>query len=242
MKYLIALNYIALPVFLFFCCPALKLEAQSAAHLLQKIEQRYQALENASMQVEVYTYSAGKSAELAYTGELKKLGESYYTKIWDREVMVKDGGLLVVDHHSNEIAIGRTKPGEASPFQLPTVLLDSLFARGGIISEVQLKSGQKMFSVTDPSALIRQTDFYINADNLLTRLVYHYQKKDGLQSMFDKVELRYLNIKLAPPDDAYFDLARYYQTSSDGSLLPSNNYDGYLVKSIPYQELSNFQF
>ncbi len=220
-----------------------RLFAQSPKADFDRIVQKYSNLENLSLKMEAYAYrdQDTNDRELSFSGTFKKRGEDFYTNAWDREMIVRGQHMVVVDHDEQKIAIGRARSQQTAQLAMPQFSIDSLEAHGGKVTYSGKEGDLRKYEISLPDALVFSTDLYISDDDIIKRIVYHYQELEDAKPAYAKLDVYYKNVSFATPAASYFDDHKFYDKNNDGELIPAPRYRDYAVKQVDYSSYSQYQ-
>ncbi len=228
----------------FFASQFSLLSAQSPHQAFEKVFNKYAKLENLSLEMEARSFEREEMTEgkLVFSGTFKKKGESYYTKAWGREMIVNNNKLLVVNHDDEKIAIGRSSATAPQTLNFPSFAIDSLVASGASFDYLGFHDNLHHYSVKTPEDMIFETEVFINTNDIITKMVYHYQDKAEAQPAFEKMVINYRNISFSAPPSNFFDQTKFLLRSKDGELVAAPRYKKYLVREVNYNTFSDAQF
>ncbi|MEO1411893.1 MAG: hypothetical protein AAFW73_18535 [Bacteroidota bacterium] len=218
--------------------------AQSPREVFESAFDKYGDLEHLSLDMEAFSFVERDSPQgtLVFQGSFKKRGKAFYSKAWEREMIVNDNRMLVVNHDEQNIVLGRARGLEKEALGFPRFTIDSLVARGGKFEYLGLENGEQRYRLKAPDAMIYETDVFINADGLVTRMVYHYQELAEAQPAMAKLEIYYRNISFQPPLAIFFDESKFLLHSKTGTLVAAPRYRAYTVREVDYATFSESSF
>ena len=211
--------------FILFLAPALcTAQVKTSGELLKETTQAYLDAKDLSMDVDVYTYvSATQPGELLGQGQIRKSGDSYYSKFLTDELIVNKNCTVVLDHNDKTITWydheKNKKQKNKSP-ELPN--LDSISGGDSIVYK-GIVNGQRHFLFYSRSLFssIRLTEVLINdQSHFVERIVYFYRdnSNDEAYDMY-KVVIDYVNISTARPSASCFSEGKYISYSKGKPVL-----------------------
>ncbi len=238
---LLNLTYIVLCICFFTSTTAM---AQSPQEIFESAFNKYGELKNLSLEMEAFSFEKEDSPKgvLVFQGTFKKKGDAFYSKAWEREMIVTDSRMLVVNHDDQKIVLGRSKGPTNEAMGFPSFAIDSLLAQGGSFEYLGMENGERHYQIKSPDAMIAITDVYINSDGMISRMVYHYQELSETQPAFAKMEIYYRNISFQTPLPIFFDESKFLLRSKAGTLVAAPRYKAYDVQEMNYDSFSASQF
>ena len=219
-------------------------QAQDNRAVLERALQRYTEMENLSFEMYATAFSEEEAREgaVVFRGVFKKRGESFYTSAWNREMIVNEREMLVVNHEQQKMARGRSQPEVMGDLTYPTSTIDSILISGAQLESLGQKNGERHYRLNASGGVVAQIEFYLGAHDLITRMVYHYRDTPLAHPAYARLELQYRNISFAKPDAAFFDEAKFVSPSAGGELRPSAPYRDYELRELTYDTFSSAPF
>jgi hypothetical protein len=199
----------------------------------QQIIRDFQKIKVLNMDIEAIGYETkGGKGKTVMKGTMKLNGNKYYSKSDEMEMLVLGTEMIAVDHEAKEVSIARSKSISDLKAEQVIFQLDSLVAKGGKLSFLGNKDGLRLYSIKMPKSVITELQVGVNENNLVALVTYFFQSMPDLESVYQKVEVKFTNISRTPAPDSFFDEKIFFANRKTKKLAPSLK--GYEVNEVDY--------
>lgn len=200
---------------------------QTPAERLQSMQQLYAQHSSFSMQVAVKVYVNGAPQSAPITGSAKKQGQQFYSQIGERENLINEHCIVMVNHEHKSLIYGPAL--EAKTAQNWTVdPVEQAKAWKEIPMEFMKDSeGNQRIRLLQAGQPLASTEILLGNDGRLLALTYNYSATESSGPM--RVEITYSHLDFNPRfDKSTFSEKRFIKGSGERAQ-PTANYPNYQI-------------
>jgi len=204
---------------------------QTAKEALKEMNKRYGMLSSYQMNVQVAVKTSTGSVISSYKGKSAKQGEQFYTEIMGKKMLVNAKYMIAVDEAQKIIVFGvKPKDQKADPNSDPMAMVDELFAN----SKEEIKFYKNTDTYFYVRVVMKDHPLYKHADLKIRKsdyalLNFDYQVKAGTELSYQRIEVRYTDVKLNKALGKNFFSEKQFVNVSGQKVSPVSKYSGYEV-------------